>query len=328
MTHSATPTCQHCGEIHSRDRPCLTWSRPARGRGTRATGPLPAKYFAQVLDGRYRIMAVQRDGDYALIGVAQQLSVGRSVTLAWATEEMTKPMQKAWLRRARAAARLHHPTLTGVLDIGEAEGRPFVVSEYLDGGNIGTRLIERGLPSADEFKVFSNRILGALTYAHAKGLQHRDLRVQSVRFAQDGASERLKIVGWTNPADLPLIHDASPDRMMARAPERLSDPSAGGIEVDVYAAAALLHRVATGGCPFPGAGRDLQHNMLSVAPISLRSHRSDLPDRTDRALRAALSADPAKRPGSIKELQEMLATAPARRAQTRRLKAASPEKNP
>lgn len=325
MTFSSTLSCQHCGELHPEDRPCLTWSRAAGGRAHRATGPLPARYFGQVLDKRYRIMAVQGDGEYMLVGVAQQLSVGRSVTVVWATERMTVAMRRGWLRRARASARLHHPTLAGVIDIGEAHGRPFVVSEYLDGGNIGTRLIERGLPSAEEFKVFSARILDALTYAHRRGIHHRDLRVQSVRFAQDGGTERLKIVGWAGPANLPLRPDASPDRLLARSPERLEDPNLGGPEVDVYAAAALLYRVATGSYPFAGTGDELRNNMYDVAPIALASRRSDLPANVDKTLRAALSPDPSMRPATISELREMLTTRPTRRAQTRRIRAASTE---
>ena len=128
-----------------------------------------------------------------------------------------------------------------------------------------------------------------------------------VRLWVDGDSERVKLVGFENPADLPLPNAPSVDRLLARTPMRFDDPATGGPEVDVFALAALIYRVATGASPFAASDvKGLQQELLRLGPKRARSVRRELPAGLDLALSEALHRDPASRLTSVQGFRERL----------------------
>lgn len=139
-----------------------------------------------------------------------------------------------WVQRARKAARLDHPHLSPVLDVGIHEGWPFMTHELGDRATLADRMGRQGLAAAEAATVASH-ILHALAFAHDAGVAHRDLQAYTVLVTDKGTASVLGLeVAWSeeppgSEADLPSL---SAQRAAA--------------ETDVLQMGVLLHQMLTG----------------------------------------------------------------------------------
>src|ERR1700716_2869882 len=132
-----------------------------------------------VIAGRYRLDEVLGRGGMSEVWRAEDLELGRHVAIKLLAPDADTARFE---REARAVASLAHPNITQLYDYGEAEGRPYMVLEYLPGGTLEERF-EGGkpLPDADTTRVASELAAG-LAHAHERGLVHRDLKPANVLF--------------------------------------------------------------------------------------------------------------------------------------------------
>ena len=222
----------------------------------------------------------------------------------------TPGFRDRFLREARLAAQLSHPNIVQVFDVGEDDGRPFIVMECVEGATLADEVKERGKLEPAEVVDLAVQICGGLEHAHAAGLVHRDIKPQNLLLRADGT---VKI------ADFGIARAAETTKLtqigsVLGTAAYLSPEQALGEEVtaaaDIYSLGCVLYELLTGRTPYLFETLPelvVKHREESIAP--LREVRPDVPERLEAAVMHALARNPAYRPQSAAALAEALAIA-------------------
>ena len=294
--------------------------------GTRLEAPprpepaAPEPDAPTLIAGRYRVEAALGAGGRRRVYRARDSAAGdRPVAVAvFDTEGIGETILARARRETQAMSRLgEHPHVVRVLDSGEEDRVPYVVSEYVGGGDLASAL-ER----ADGRRLEPERAVAvaidvcrALEHAHAKGIVHRDLKPATVWLGDDGTA-RLGDFGL---ATLDRRSREAVEGMLvgtvAYMPPEQALGRASDARSDIYSLGAMLYELLTGEPPFPGEDAVViiaQH--LNADPVPPSRHRPELPQALDAVVLGMLAKDPAQRPASAaaarREL-ERAATAPA-----------------
>jgi len=258
--------------------------------------------------GRYRLDSLLGKGGMSEVWRAEDQELERRVALKLLAPDADRAR---FDREARAAAALAHPNITQLYDYGEAEGRPYMVLEYLPGGTLESRLASgRPLPDEDTERIAAELAAG-LAHAHARGLVHRDLKPANVLFDAEGRAKiadfgiaRLGAGGTLTEAGTVLGTAAyiSPEQA---AGEPASPAS------DVYSFGVILFRMLTGRLPFEAEQpMDLVAMHRHEAPPPLEWFRDDPPPSLAALVSAALAKDPGARPQDGRALLDALGVVP------------------
>ncbi|MFG1695720.1 protein kinase [Nonomuraea sp. NPDC049309] len=194
-------------------------------------------------------------------------------------------------QHAQAVAKVIHPNVAMVLDVGEHDGAPFLVMEHLTGLSLGEELAARGSLSIVEVCDLIGQAAAGLDAAHRAGVVHGQVDPDAFRMAASGV---LKVVGFG-------MDGREPVRGSGRyaAPERVPGQPAEA-PGDIYALGCVCYELLCGRPPFEdGAPRG------QAAPPS--AIRSEVPPELDRLVLAMLDEDPAKRPASGEYIRRTLA---------------------
>jgi serine/threonine protein kinase len=225
--------------------------------------------------GRFRILGELGRGGFGVVYEAEDTELGRHVALKALRPRRTgNELSADWIRKeAEAVARLDHPCIVTLHDVGTSDGSPYLVMELLRGETLAQRLAKGPLELDEALRVGSQMARG-LAHAHARGILHRDLKPANVFLCEDG---RVKLL------DFGLAHLlGSTDASGSGTPAYMAPEQARGEEIDaradVYSAALTLRESVTGRRDAgPGAG--------AVVPAVLA-----------RVLDLAISPDPEARP--------------------------------
>src|SRR4051794_10831581 len=138
-----------------------------------------------LIAGRYRLLETLGRGAMSSVWLAQDEELARSV----AVKTLAPSADRArFEREARAAAALSHPNICSVYDYGEADGKPFMVPEYLPGGALEQRLAPGPLDDGEALRI-ATELAAGLAHAHARGLVHRDLKPANELFDVEGRAK-------------------------------------------------------------------------------------------------------------------------------------------
>jgi serine/threonine protein kinase len=251
----------------------------------------PDKFaVGDVIGAKYRLERLLGEGGQAWVWQARNLALDSCVALKVLRDDGSNaPQIRRLLQEARAAARLGHPAIVRVFDLGEAEsGEPFLVMELLDGESLADRLVERGRMSPFEAIRVLLPIADALGAAHAKGIVHRDLKPDNVFLAVGNDSLQPKLLDF---GIVKLQHSAAEgDRLstvtgaVVGSPAYLSPEQARGSDdidrrVDVWGLSVTLYECLTGDVPFEGANYNaLLRSIVEDEPLSILEHRVNEPE--------------------------------------------------
>jgi serine/threonine-protein kinase len=210
----------------------------------------------RLLDGRYRIEATVASGGMATVYRALDTRLDRIVALKVMHPELAVDSEfvSRFIREARAAAKLSHPSVVGVFDQGEDKGSVFLSMEYVEGRTLRQILRERGRLTSIEALDMIEPVLGALAAAHEAGIVHCDVKPENVLVGENG---RVKVADFglakalTDPAAssgplLGTVNYISPE-------QALGEPATP--RSDVYAVGVMLYELLTGAPPH-SAGSD------------------------------------------------------------------------
>jgi serine/threonine protein kinase len=262
-----------------------------------------------ILDGRYEIIEPIAEGGMGAVFRARRRLLGDEVALKIVRSEFARDeaARERFLRESRACAQLRHPNIVSILDYNlDAEGRPFLVMELLNGRSLRQEVGARGALSLGEVQAILLPICNALQLAHDHGILHRDLKPANIVAHDFGGGMRAhKIV------DFGLVRDLRSDstRLTAAnmfvgtfayaAPEQLIG---GELDArsDQYSLAVVAYELLTGRPPFEDADAGQLIAALLTKPVPLPTKiRPDLPKWLDIALGRALAKSPGDRYSSV-----------------------------
>lgn len=298
---------------------------PTDGDATMAVRPVGPRVVtergAEILQrvAGYEILDELGRGGMGVVYKAWQHSLQRTVALKMILAgSFASPLDLERFRaEAMAIARLHHPNLLNIYEIGESTDLPFYAMEYMEGGSLAHRL--NGMPIAPRVAAGLIRSLAqAMDYAHKNGIVHRDLKPANILLGGkndtplDECAAKITDFGIAKH----LHRDSSSTRTgdilgtpHYMAPEQAAGRSAEvGPSADVYSLGAMLYELLTGRTPFHG------HDGAAVLILATREEPerpsrwvSNLPRDLQTICMKCLEKDPAKRYASASALAEDLA---------------------
>jgi serine/threonine protein kinase len=206
------------------------------------------------------------------------------------------------LREAQAAARLNHPGIVTLYEIGEEDGHALLVSELVEGSTL-SRLSREGELSDREIGEIAADLCEALDHAHANAVVHRDIKPQNVLVTEDG-EPRAKLMDFgiarlTDAASITMPGDVV-GTLAYMAPEQ-AEGRVAGVEADVYSLALMLYECWSGENPNRRTTPAATARAIGSRPRPLHRLRPDLPRQLTRTIDDCLEQRPARRP-SLEDL--------------------------
>jgi len=260
---------------------------------------------APLVAGRYAIERPLGHGGMSTVDLARDIELDRKISLKRLAENLARDdeLRARFKREARLAARLSHPNVIRIYDVGEdGDGRPFIAMEYVDGETLAALVTRQGPLPPREATELGVQIARALAAAHEAGLVHRDVKPQNLMLRSDGV---LKLGDFGIAFGLEGTRLTMTGTVLGTA-AYLAPEQARGEEVtaaaDVYGAGAVLYELLTGRPP---------RNVMSLAQLSATGAipaPQDAPPELARIVLRCLAADPADRPASAAGLARELAT--------------------
>jgi hypothetical protein len=282
-----------------------------------STTDLPRE--GDVIDGKYRVERVLGAGGMGVVVAAQHLALDERVALKFLLPGalVSQEAVQRFVREARAAVKIKNEHVARVTDVGQlADGSPYMVMEYLEGGDLSGWLAQRGPLPPEQAVDFVLQACEALAEAHTLGIVHRDLKpanlfcIQrtdgqfSVKVLDFGISKLTTVGAPINQMTKTSAVMGSPLYM---SPEQMKSSRAVDARTDIWSLGMILFELMTGRHAFDAETiTELAIKVATERAAPLRSFRADAPVGLERVVTKCLERDRETRFQTVGELAAAL----------------------
>jgi len=255
--------------------------------------------------GKYRILGRLGRGGMGSVYKAYDPVLERAVALKVISAEtsVTDDLRRRFFHEAQACARLTHPNIVTVFDLGDADGQLFIVMELLEGSELREIIAaKRALPLTEKLALMT-QVCEGLQYAHQKGIVHRDVKPANIFVRPNG---QVKIL------DFGIARIEATDANLTRtgllvgtlqyiAPERVR--GRGDHRADIFSVGAVLYELVTLQSAFPGDDpMQVLEQICTEEPPAPSTIDASLPPELDVIVARALQKDPTRRYDTLARL--------------------------
>ncbi len=254
--------------------------------------------------GRYRVEALIGEGAMADVYKAFDPGIHRTLAIKVLKPEFRQNREYAsrFLREAKAAGALNHPSIVTIYDVGQVDGYPYIAMELIDGRPLNEVVRERGKLPPEEVTAIGLQLADGLRYAHGLGVVHRDIKPSNIMLLGDGRTLKILDFGIARMAegDGPFDDGEGLKTQIGQvlgSPRYMSPEQALGRDLDgrsdLFSVGVVLYELITGQKAFSGVSpASLAIQITQQDPPSLAETASDAP----RGLQFIINKLLAKRP--------------------------------
>ncbi|MBN1486240.1 MAG: SUMF1/EgtB/PvdO family nonheme iron enzyme, partial [Anaerolineae bacterium] len=253
--------------------------------------------------GKYEIIAEIGRGGFGIVYKAWDTTLERTVALkALAPHHSWDPeFVRRFYQEAKAVARLRHPHIVTVHEVGDEDGQVYMAMEHIPGQTLTDMLTADGRLTPEQIVDILTQLAAALDYAHSQGMLHRDINPNNIMVEVDGQGQLhttlmdfglVKILEGSQYVKSTTRVMGTPDYM---SPEQ-ADGQALDFRSDLYALGVVAYRMCTGQVPFSASSPlVIMRWHLDKVPPSPRALNPELPEKVDAVLLRALHKEPGAR---------------------------------
>lgn len=275
----------------------------------------------QKLLGQYEVLDKIGEGGMGQVWKALDTRLNRTVAIKVLSRQFLEDpeFRQRFQREARAISGLSHPNICTLYDIGEQNGIPFLVMEYLNGPTLAARLQEGAIPVADALR-HATEIAEALDHAHRRNIVHRDLKPGNLLLISSGVRTSIKLLDFglakavrphgdtSGPAPATLTRaGVVMGTLSYMAPEQVAGKPVD-TRTDIFSFGALFYEMLTGAKAFRGDSESaIMAAVLSADPPPVTTLSPVTPRELDRVVMRCLQKNPDARYQSTRDVLAELA---------------------
>jgi non-specific serine/threonine protein kinase len=266
------------------------------------------------LFGHFKIVALIGKGGMGEVYLAEDMRLGRKVALKLLSERFTSQEQiRRFQREAKAISALNHPNILTIHDVGQAEGKHYIVTEYVKGETLRQRLAASSLSLVEALDI-TVQIAEALNVAHREGIIHRDIKPENVMLRDDslvkvldfGLAKLAANVMASPASQLSQSQITTQEGLVMGTVRYMSPEQVRGQQVDaqtdIWSLGVTLYEMLAGSAPFDGeTSSDSIAAILKTEPPPLSQLRV-VPQELDQLVKKTLQKSKEERYKNIEEL--------------------------
>lgn len=261
----------------------------------------------QKINDRYQIIRTIGEGGMANVYLAYDTILDRNVAVKILRGDLAddEKFVRRFQREAIAASSLSHPNIVEMYDVGEDDGKYFIVMEYVDGKTLKNLIKKRGALTLSEVIDIMLQLTSAIACAHDSYIIHRDIKPQNVMILEDG---RVKIMDFGIAMALNSNELTQTNSVMGSVhylPPEQASGKGSTMKSDIYSLGILMFELLTGKLPFRGdqaveiAIKQMKEPIPSVCKIN-----PNIPQSIENIILKACAKNPKNRYDSVKEMRE------------------------